>query len=87
MSARPKLVGDAEWIDPLLAFGAPVEAPQPGVQEHCHVCGLVNGGCFGFGVLRGHRGVWACTDEACRAEARERARLGITSPSGRMVAA
>jgi hypothetical protein len=73
MAVRPKLVGDPEHIDPLLALGADEPAPQPGVQEHCHVCGLVNGGCFGFGVLRGHRGVWACEEAGCRAEAKSRA--------------
>jgi len=73
MSARPKLVGDPEHIDPLLALVADEPVPQPGVQEHCHVCGLVNGGCFGFGVLRGCRGVWACEDVNCRAEAKSRA--------------
>lgn len=73
MSARPKLVGDAEWFDPLLVPGRQ-PAPQPGVMEHCHVCGLVDGGCFGFGASRTQRGVWACTDPACRAEAEARAR-------------
>lgn len=87
MSARPKLVGDPEWIDPLLARGAIALTAQPGVQEHCHICGLVDGGCYGFGVMRGQRGVWACTDEVCRSEAKQQARLGNTSPSARTVAA
>lgn len=87
MSARPKLVGDPEWIDPLLPRAGSQPAPEPGVQEHCHVCGLVNGGCFGFGAFRGQRGVWACTDAICKAEAEERSRLKNTSPSARMVAA
>jgi len=41
-------------------------------QEDCAICGLVGAGCFGFGVLRGRRGVWACEDLECRAEARAR---------------
>lgn len=69
MAARPKFVGDAEWIDPLLNLGAAAPAPPPGVMEHCHVCGLVNGGCFGFGASRMKRGVWACADPDCQAEA------------------
>lgn len=42
-------------------------------QEDCAICGLVEAGCFGFGVLRGRRGIWACEDLECRAEARARA--------------
>ncbi|CAO4173254.1 hypothetical protein AFFFEF_02147 [Methylorubrum extorquens] len=70
---RPKLVGDPDYLD-FLPAGASAE---PGVprQEDCAICGLVGAGCFGFGVLRGCRGIWACEDPECRAEAR--ARSGI----------
>lgn len=74
MSARPKLFGDPDFIDPLLAVGRQPE-PVIGHQEDCAVCGLVEAGCFGFGVLRGRRGVWACEDLECRAEARARSRM------------
>lgn len=46
-------------------------------QEDCAICGLVEAGCFGFGVLRGRRGIWACVDLECRAEARERSRMPV----------
>lgn len=72
MSARPKLVGDAEWIDPLLAPGRQ-PTPVIGRQEDCDICGLAERGCFGFGCSRTRRGVWACQDIACRAEAEARA--------------
>lgn len=77
-AVRPKFVGDPDWVDPLLKQGPVKQGPQPGVMEHCHVCGLVDGGCFGFGASRTKRGVWACTDPDCRAEAEARAH-GTTS--------
>lgn len=71
MSARPKLFGDPDFVDPLLAPGRQPE-PTTGHQEDCAVCGLVEAGCFGFGVSRRRRGIWACQDLECRAEARAR---------------
>ena len=87
MRARPKLVGDPEYIDPLFALAARGPVVEAGLQEHCHICGLVDGGCYGFGVMRGQRGVWACKDEVCRSEAKQQAGLGNTSPSACTVAA
>lgn len=78
MSARPKLVGDAEWVDPLLAFGRQ-PAPVIGRQEDCDICGQVERGCFGFGISRTRRGIWACQDIDCRAEAADRARGTTTT--------
>lgn len=70
--ARPKLVGDPEWVDPLLnKREVAVHRPR---QEDCDICGLVEHGCFGFGCSRTRRGVWACQDIDCRAEAEARAR-------------
>jgi hypothetical protein len=70
---RPKLVGDPDILDPLPApTSADTDAPR---QEDCAICGLVGAGCFGFGVLRGRRGIWACVDLECRAEARARSRM------------
>nr|WP_056119566.1 hypothetical protein [Methylobacterium sp. Leaf122] len=78
---RPKLVGDPDFLDPL---PAPASAePASPRQEDCAICGLVGAGCFGFGVLRGRRGIWACEDPECRAEAR--ARSG--TPDHQLVAA
>lgn len=41
-------------------------------QADCNVCGLVEAGCFGFGSFRDRRGIWACQDIDCRAEAEAR---------------
>lgn len=76
MSARPKLFGDPDFVDPLLAVSRQPE-PVPGFQEDCAICGLVGAGCFGFGVFRGRRGIWACEDLECRAEARARSRMTV----------
>lgn len=48
-------------------------AGHPG-QNDCDVCGLVGAGSFGFGCFIGRRGVWACDDLDCRAEAKARAK-------------
>lgn len=70
---RPRLVGDPDFLDPaLVPASAESDAPR---QEDCAICCLVGAGCFGFGVLRGRRGVWACEDLECRAEARARSRM------------
>lgn len=71
---RPKLVGDPDQIDPLLARPPAAKAHQSR-QEDCDICGLVERGCFGFGCSRTQRGVWACQDLECREEAERRARL------------
>ncbi|MBB5758833.1 hypothetical protein HNR00_003560 [Methylorubrum rhodinum] len=68
---RPKLVGDAEHLDPGLVLPS-VQAAAPR-QADCDICGLVEAGCFGFGVFRNRRGVWACDDIDCCAEAKARA--------------
>lgn len=82
MSARPKLFGDPDFLDPLLVLNGQPD-PVVGHQEDCAICGLVGAGCFGFGVLRGRRGIWACVDVECRSEAR--ARSG--TPDHQLVAA
>lgn len=67
---RPKLVGDPEYLEPMLALRPTRGAPG---QADCDICGLVEAGCFGFGVFRARRGVWACQDIDCRTEAKRRA--------------
>lgn len=75
MAPRPRFVGDPDYLDPLQV---PATAtPAAGHQEDCAICGLVGAGCFGFGVLRGRRGIWACEDLECRAEARARSRMTV----------
>lgn len=69
---RPKLVGDAEHLEPKLVLAAAKAAGHPG-QNDCDVCGLVGAGCFGFGSFIGRRGIWACNDLECRTEAKARA--------------
>jgi hypothetical protein len=76
MSARPKLFGDPDFVDPLLALGRQPD-PVIGQQEDCAICGLVEAGCFGFGVFRRRRGIWACEDLECRAVARARSRTSV----------
>lgn len=44
-------------------------------QEDCDICGLVEAGCYGFGSFRNRRGIWACDDPKCRAEAQARSRM------------
>lgn len=73
MKVRPKLVGDPEHIDPLLAFDREPE-PVIGKQEDCDICGQVEKGCFGFGGSRMRRGVWSCFDPDCRSEAEARSK-------------
>ena len=82
MSVRPKLFGDPDFADSLLAPGRQPD-PTTGHQEDCAICGLVGAGCFGFGVLRGRRGIWACVDLECRTEARVRSGM----PDHQLVAA
>ncbi len=72
MKSRPKLHGDPDHLIPSWARETG-EDLQPGQQANCDVCGLVGAGCFGFGSFRTTRGVWACTKDACRAEAQARA--------------
>lgn len=71
MAVRPKLVGDAEHLEPKLVLPEP--APTHVDQNDCDVCGLVGAGSFGFGCFIGVRGTWSCDDPDCLAEAKSRA--------------
>ena len=75
MAPRPRFVGDPDYLDPLRAPAT--AALATGHQEDCAICGLVGAGCFGFGVLRRRRGIWACVDLECRTEARARSRMSV----------
>lgn len=72
MRARPKLVGDPDHLAPSWARET-TEAAPAGTMADCDVCKAVEAGCYGFGSFKTKRGVWACINPDCRAEAQARA--------------